>query len=67
MPTLQIKEGGYLMSPLYSKGRTYDIAPDGQRLLMIKDGSGADAAAAPRNLVLVLNWVEELKRLVPTK
>jgi Tol biopolymer transport system component len=67
MPTLQIKEGGYLMSPLYSRGRTYDIAPDGQRFLMIKDGSGADAAAAPRNLVLVLNWVEELKRLVPTK
>jgi Tol biopolymer transport system component len=67
MPTLQIKEGGYLMSPLYSRGRTYDIAPDGQRFLMIKDGSGADAAAAPRTLVLVLNWVEELKRLVPTK
>ena len=48
-------------------GRTYDIAPDGQRFLMIKEGSGADQAAAPRSLIVVLNWAEELKRLVPTK
>ena len=67
-PTVQIKDKeGYLMGPNFLQGRTYDIAPDGQRFLMIKDGSGADAPAAPRNLVLVLNWVEELRRLVPTK
>jgi hypothetical protein len=71
-PTLQVKEGGYLMSPLFRQGRTYDIAPDGQRFLMIKDGKGdmvspldSGAAAAARNLIVVLNWTEELKRLVP--
>jgi len=65
-PTLQVKEG-YLMNPLFTLGRTYDIAPDGQRFLMIKEGSSADQAAAPRSLIVVLNWVEELKRLVPTR
>jgi serine/threonine-protein kinase len=65
-PTLQVKEG-YLMSLGFTLGRTYDIAADGQRFLMIKQGNGADQAAAPRSLIVVLNWLEELKRLVPTK
>jgi len=44
--------------------RTYDVAPDGRRFLMIKEG-GADQTAAPASLIVVLNWVDELKRLVP--
>jgi hypothetical protein len=68
VPTLQIKEGDYLMSPRFIQGRTYDIAPDGQRFLMIKDNAGgADPSAAAPHLVVVLHWTEELKRLVPTK
>ena len=47
-----------------SPGRTYDVSPDGQRFLMIKPG-GADQAAAPPQIVVVKNWFEELKRLVP--
>jgi hypothetical protein len=31
---------------------------------MVKDSGGN--APAPRNIVLVENWFEELKRLVPT-
>ena len=65
-PTVQVKEG-YLMSAIFNVGRSYDISPDGQRFLMIKEVSDASQAAAPRNLIVVLNWVEELKRLVPTK
>ena len=42
--------------------RNYDISLDGQRFLMIKEGSSNDA---PRELHVVLNWFEELKRLVP--
>jgi Tol biopolymer transport system component len=45
--------------------RTYDVSPDGQRFLMIKEGTPGDGGAAP-SLILVRNWVEELKRLVPT-
>ena len=42
--------------------RVYDISLDGRRFLMIKEGSSNDA---PRELRVVLNWFEELKRLVP--
>ena len=48
-------------------GRTYDIAPDGKRFLMIKAGGSADQTAVPTSLVVVQNWREELKRLVPTR
>ena len=47
-------------------GRTYDIAPDGTRFLMIKPAGAADQTAVPTSLVVVQNWREELKRLVPT-
>jgi serine/threonine-protein kinase len=45
-------------------GRTYDISPDGRRFLMVKE-SVTDQNAAPLAIVVVQNWVEELKRLVP--
>ena len=47
--------------------RHYDVSPDGRRFLMIKDSTTADAKVAPANMVVVLNWQEELKRLVPTR
>jgi len=46
-------------------GRTYDVSPDGTRFLMFKEGGGATETSPPE-LILVQNWVEELKRLVPT-
>jgi serine/threonine-protein kinase len=44
--------------------RHYDISPNGQRLLMIKESSPA-ATAAPPNLIVVQHFDEELRRLVP--
>ena len=61
-PTVIVKEG-YMVAP-GNPGRTYDISPDGQRFLMIKDRS---LTAAPAGLVVVQHWIEELKRLVPSK
>jgi hypothetical protein len=43
----------------------FDVAADGLRFLMLQPVK--DAAATPPQLVLVQNWFEELKRLVPTK
>ena len=43
--------------------RTYDVAPDGQRFLMIKQDPQENAL----QLVVVQHWFEELKRLVPTR
>jgi len=65
-PALLVKEG-YFTNPDVFTGRTYDISPDGQRILMIKEISGADQSAAPASLIVVQHWTEELKRLVPTK
>ena len=42
-------------------GRTYDVSPDGERFLMITEAGASDV-----ELILVQNWGEELKRLVPT-
>ena len=63
-PTLLVKEGYFTIPNWW--GRSYDISPDGQRFLMIKEGA-ADGAAAPPSIIVVQHWVEELKRLVPTK
>jgi serine/threonine-protein kinase len=38
----------------------YDVTPDGQRFLMVKEQSGAIDGT---QVVVVLNWIEELKRL----
>ena len=45
----------------------YDISLDGQRFLMIKPTGGSESEPAPTNLVVVQNFGEELKRLVPSK
>jgi hypothetical protein len=43
-------------------GRNYDVAPDGRFLVIIVD----EPPPSPREYRVVLNWFEELKRLVPT-
>ena len=42
--------------------RTYDVARDG-RFLMVSRGEDVEGAESAR---IVLNWFEELERLVPT-
>ncbi len=65
-PTKVLDPGDYYSGVGDYSGRTYDISPDGQRLLRIKEAGGADQTAAPASLIVVQHWVEELKRLVPT-
>jgi serine/threonine-protein kinase len=57
----ELFEGGFV---LYTQAtpRTYDVAADG-RFLMIEPNESSRAAS----LILVKNWFEELKRLVPTR
>jgi len=43
-------------------GSSYDISPGGQRFLMIQ----REQDLVPTEIIVVLNWFEELKRLVPT-
>ena len=44
----------------------WDVSPDGQRFLMVKDAEATAESASSTSIVLVQNWFEELKRLVPT-
>lgn len=53
-------EGDYVI--LGNFGRPYDVAPDGQRFLMMKRVDSSPT----RSIHIVLNWHEELERLVPT-
>ena len=50
--------GNYLTDP---GTQQYDVTPDGQRFLMIKQEQTEGA-----QINVILNWFEELKRLVPT-
>jgi serine/threonine-protein kinase len=61
---VQLFRGDYLFVT-GSNTRTFDIAPDGKRFLMIKDIETTNAPQA--SIVVVENFDEELKRRVPTK
>jgi Tol biopolymer transport system component len=57
-------EGSYVSTHSLSSGvQYYDISPDGQRFLMMKEG---ELPADQSQIYVILNWFEELKRLVPT-
>jgi len=53
-------KGLYQPTPILDAN--YDVAPDGRRFLMIKPGGEEEV---PTQVNVVLNWFEELKRLVP--
>ena len=63
----KVLEARYLGTNSGALGRTYDVSPDGKRFLMIKAGGASDRPAASPPIIVVQNWFEELKRLVPIK
>ena len=62
----QLWEGAYSAGTGASCGMpgvsssNYDVSADGQRFLMVRD---EDQSAAATNIVVVLNWVEQLKAI----
>jgi serine/threonine-protein kinase len=62
----RILDGVYVTSlPTYA-GRLYDISPDSQRFLMLKQSASGAQTNGASSITVVQNWTEELKRLVPT-
>jgi serine/threonine-protein kinase len=51
-------------SPTIDFLRTYDVSADGQRFLRIKVAAVDDD---PQFVIVVQNWIDELKRLVPVR
>jgi serine/threonine-protein kinase len=63
---VRLVEGRYVMGGPFG-GRQYDVSPDGQRFLMVKEVGATGERASPRSIIVVQSWVEELKRLVPVE
>ncbi len=57
----KVVEGPYVTAG--GTARTYDVSPDGQRFLMVKQAPSAQAAAP--QIVVVQNWLEEVRRVAP--
>ena len=49
-----------------SAPRQFDITPGGKFLGLVAPGQGASGTPAGQEIQVVVNWFEELKRLVPT-
>jgi serine/threonine protein kinase/Tol biopolymer transport system component len=60
-PRLLFEQPGYLRT---FPNRSWDISPDGTRFLMVKRQEQKPQPVT--QMILVQNWFEELKRLVPT-
>ena len=56
-------EGTYAVSGFPATGVAYDVTPDGQRFLMVKELT--QGSEGRQQINVVLNWLEELKRRVP--
>jgi hypothetical protein len=57
-------EGPYLPIQIGTPTRHYDVTPDGRRFLMVQPKDRPPLR--PTQMILVQNWIEELKRRVPT-
>ena len=69
-PTLAPGNPERLFSGSYRGGapgraRSWDLSPDGQQFLMIRNAAGSDGAAEEQRLVLVQHWFEELRERLP--
>jgi serine/threonine-protein kinase len=62
-PPVRLFETGYLEP---NPARHYDVSPDGQRFLMIKENSKR-RDATPASMVVVQNWTSELRLRLPTR
>jgi dipeptidyl aminopeptidase/acylaminoacyl peptidase len=62
----KVTDASSFVEPSNGGVRSYDVSADGKRFLMIKPSSAAGQNGSPAKLIVVQNWLEELKRLVPT-
>lgn len=57
----------YFMGPGTNAARNYDVTPDGKHFLMVKATGAGTPLSGSTSIVVVRNWIEELKRLVPVR
>ena len=54
----ELFQGNFRLAPAVNSN--YDVSPDGERFLMIRP-----TGDAPREIHVIVNWVQQLERLVP--
>jgi Tol biopolymer transport system component len=59
---IYVRDGRYFLGSAQVTHRTYDVSPDG-----LDQPVGESEQSTPASITVVLNWHEELKRLVPTR
>ena len=64
-PKQVIAGEGYFLGPDGNPYRTYDVSLDGRRFLMLKNVTVTENTPTMPHLIVVQNWLEELKRRVP--
>lgn len=67
-PTFSVENTNRLFTGNYTSSNppTYDVSPDGQRFLLMKETEDAPVAPQQVYAIVVENWFEELKRLAPS-
>lgn len=63
---VRVFDTSFAESGAYSS-RSYDMSPDGQRFLMIKENVVRGQNATSARMVVVLDWFEELKAKLPAR
>jgi serine/threonine-protein kinase len=61
-PPVALFKGAYLFQMVHP----FDVSVDGSRFLMMKRSKSSGPTESTRNIEIVLNWGEELKRTVPS-
>jgi serine/threonine-protein kinase len=63
--SVELFQGPYYVSPTGSPRPQYDVRSDGQRVLMLVSSPDTNPSRARPRIVVVQNWFEDLKRLLP--
>jgi Tol biopolymer transport system component len=64
---VELFQGDYAIGGPNIGPAVYDVSADGQRFLMMEWLRAVDTPNVDPDIVIVQNWFEELKRLVPTQ
>ena len=66
-PSVLFELPPFYRSLLIRSARQWDLAPGGERFVIVNPGDLAASDVSQPRIVVVLNWFDELKRLVPVK
>jgi Tol biopolymer transport system component len=64
-PETAVPRAGLPLNPFTE--RNYDVTPDGKRIIGVVDVAQPGSSASAPQIQIVLNWLEELKKRVPSR